>query len=202
MRENFLKNRPGANRIRPEFLTAILTPPRREGNEKSPTNSPPPTRRDSHLSFFVIDFSDRLPQPDSPVPAIAEYRNRSCGRVAEGDGLLNRCTALKPYRGFESLRLRLKRSPSRSDKFILDSNKVRSPRASELLLRRSPIPDSAASGGGNPSGSASAEPVAERQVYPGFEQGSVASRQRASHNAKPRSQQRRLRRRQSLQLRC
>jgi hypothetical protein len=26
--------------------------------------------------------------------------------VAEGDGLLNRCTALKPYRGFESLRLR------------------------------------------------------------------------------------------------
>ena len=26
--------------------------------------------------------------------------------MAEGDGLLNRCTALKPYRGFESLRLR------------------------------------------------------------------------------------------------
>ena len=26
--------------------------------------------------------------------------------MAEGDGLLNRYTALKPYRGFESLRLR------------------------------------------------------------------------------------------------
>jgi hypothetical protein len=26
--------------------------------------------------------------------------------VAEGDGLLNRCTTLKSYRGFESLRLR------------------------------------------------------------------------------------------------
>ena len=31
---------------------------------------------------------------------------RSCGREAEGGGLLNRYTALKPYRGFESLRLR------------------------------------------------------------------------------------------------
>ena len=28
------------------------------------------------------------------------------GRVAEGGGLLNRYRALKPYRGFESLRLR------------------------------------------------------------------------------------------------
>ena len=26
--------------------------------------------------------------------------------MAEGDGLLNRCTDLNPYRGFESLRLR------------------------------------------------------------------------------------------------
>src|SRR6185369_10326427 len=31
---------------------------------------------------------------------------RSCGREAEGGGLLNRYTVLKPYRGFESLRLR------------------------------------------------------------------------------------------------
>ncbi len=31
---------------------------------------------------------------------------RSCGREAEGGGLLNRYTAEKPYRGFESLRLR------------------------------------------------------------------------------------------------
>jgi hypothetical protein len=31
---------------------------------------------------------------------------RSCGRVAEGGGLLNRYRVVKPYRGFESLRLR------------------------------------------------------------------------------------------------
>ena len=31
---------------------------------------------------------------------------RSCGREAEGGGLLNRCRVVKPYRGFESLRLR------------------------------------------------------------------------------------------------
>lgn len=30
----------------------------------------------------------------------------SCGRVAEGGGLLNRYRVVKPYRGFESLRLR------------------------------------------------------------------------------------------------
>jgi hypothetical protein len=35
------------------------------------------------------------------------YRpDRSCGRVAEGGGLLNRYRVVKPYRGFESLRLR------------------------------------------------------------------------------------------------
>ena len=35
------------------------------------------------------------------------YRpQRSCGRVAEGGGLLNRYRVVKPYRGFESLRLR------------------------------------------------------------------------------------------------
>jgi hypothetical protein len=31
---------------------------------------------------------------------------RSCGRVAEGGGLLNRYRLVKAYRGFESLRLR------------------------------------------------------------------------------------------------
>src|SRR3984957_7456117 len=37
------------------------------------------------------------------------YRpDRSCGRVAEGGGLLNRYRVVKPYRGFESLRLRQK----------------------------------------------------------------------------------------------
>jgi hypothetical protein len=32
--------------------------------------------------------------------------HRRCGRVAEGGGLLNRYRVVKPYRGFESLRLR------------------------------------------------------------------------------------------------
>jgi hypothetical protein len=35
-------------------------------------------------------------------------RRWSCGRVAEGGGLLNRYRVVKPYRGFESLRLRQK----------------------------------------------------------------------------------------------
>ena len=40
-------------------------------------------------------------------PLRRAYRaQRSCGRVAEGGGLLNRYRVVKPYRGFESLRLR------------------------------------------------------------------------------------------------
>src|SRR5476651_409125 len=40
-------------------------------------------------------------------PSRRAYRpQRSCGRVAEGGGLLNRYRVVKPYRGFESLRLR------------------------------------------------------------------------------------------------
>src|SRR4051812_29215331 len=36
----------------------------------------------------------------------AEVLEWSCGREAEGGGLLNRYRVVKPYRGFESLRLR------------------------------------------------------------------------------------------------
>jgi hypothetical protein len=39
-----------------------------------------------------------------PCRAYPPYRR--CGRVAEGGGLLNRYRVAKPYRGFESLRLR------------------------------------------------------------------------------------------------
>jgi hypothetical protein len=39
-----------------------------------------------------------------PCRAYRPYRR--CGRVAEGGGLLNRYRVVKPYRGFESLRLR------------------------------------------------------------------------------------------------
>ena len=37
---------------------------------------------------------------------VAERAQRRCGREAEGGGLLNRYRVVKPYRGFESLRLR------------------------------------------------------------------------------------------------
>ena len=41
------------------------------------------------------------------LPPRRAYRPyRRCGRVAEGGGLLNRYRVVKPYRGFESLRLR------------------------------------------------------------------------------------------------
>ena len=40
------------------------------------------------------------------LPRQAYPRSRSCGRVAEGGGLLNRYRLVKAYRGFESLRLR------------------------------------------------------------------------------------------------
>jgi hypothetical protein len=39
---------------------------------------------------------------------------RSCGRVAEGGGLLNRYRLVKAYRGFESLRLRQSRTELRT----------------------------------------------------------------------------------------
>jgi hypothetical protein len=40
-------------------------------------------------------------------PRVGHMRDiRRCGRVAEGGGLLNRYRVVKPYRGFESLRLR------------------------------------------------------------------------------------------------
>ena len=42
--------------------------------------------------------------------------------MAEGDGLLNRCTALKPYRGFESLRLRVSGICREATKAFPDSN--------------------------------------------------------------------------------
>jgi hypothetical protein len=46
-------------------------------------------------------------------PSRQAYPRRwSCGRVAEGGGLLNRYRVVKPYRGFESLRLRQEYRPS------------------------------------------------------------------------------------------
>src|SRR6266568_4850595 len=48
-----------------------------------------------------------------------EFSLRSCGREAEGGGLLNRYRVVKPYRGFESLRLRhhISQCPDIADAF-------------------------------------------------------------------------------------
>jgi hypothetical protein len=52
------------------------------------------------------DFGSRASAACGTPPRRAYPPQRSCGRVAEGGGLLNRYRVVKPYRGFESLRLR------------------------------------------------------------------------------------------------
>ena len=66
--------------------------------------------------------------------------------MAEGDGLLNRCTALKPYRGFESLRLRFCGARREATELLgFEQGSVASrPRQ---LFWRSLVIDSAAAGG-------------------------------------------------------
>ena len=49
----------------------------------------------------------RIP-PSPPETRRKEYKTWRGGRVVEGDGLLNRYTDVRPYRGFESLSLRQK----------------------------------------------------------------------------------------------
>src|SRR5208337_3771381 len=46
------------------------------------------------------------PRGSPRLRAAAESASRRRGREAEGGGLLNRYRVVKPYRGFESLRLR------------------------------------------------------------------------------------------------
>src|SRR3954470_21064917 len=64
-------------------------------------------------AFFFIEGSpaNEICQPETRAcgwsPRRAYPAFRSCGRVAEGGGLLNRYRVVKPYRGFESLRLRM-----------------------------------------------------------------------------------------------
>src|SRR6267378_4537364 len=55
---------------------------------------------------MAYEFSSRESAACGSRPRRAYPPLRSCGRVAEGGGLLNRYRVVKPYRGFESLRLR------------------------------------------------------------------------------------------------
>jgi hypothetical protein len=59
--------------------------------------------------------------------------------VAEGDGLLNRCTTLKSYRGFESLRLRSFRHWLASSCEMICSESERSERFFRCFSRGSEI---------------------------------------------------------------
>src|SRR5438552_3094822 len=57
-----------------------------------------------HNRFVNIKSGQSAACGSPPRRAYRPYRR--CGRVAEGGGLLNRYRVVKPYRGFESLRLR------------------------------------------------------------------------------------------------
>ncbi len=61
-----------------------------------------------HNRFVNIKSGQSAACGSPPRRAYRPYRR--CGRVAEGGGLLNRYRVVKPYRGFESLRLRHHRS--------------------------------------------------------------------------------------------
>ena len=90
--------------------------------EECRKRAPPPrtsacrqnTRPSRLFGGFEALFSGQPESPKSaacgspPRRAYRPYRRR--GRVAEGGGLLNRYRVVKPYRGFESLRLRQKLS--------------------------------------------------------------------------------------------
>ena len=66
-------------------------------------------------------------------------RQRSCGRVAEGGGLLNRYRVVKPYRGFESLRLRHSASPSELRRIGIASRQSRKPSEAPYSRRSSSV---------------------------------------------------------------
>ena len=59
-----------------------------------------------------LEVAGKVGQERAPS-LISAGTKRSCGREAEGGGLLNRYRVVKPYRGFESLRLRQFTFPAR-----------------------------------------------------------------------------------------
>ena len=62
--------------------------------------------RESPSYEMALEFSGLKSAACGSPPRRAYRPDRRCGRVAEGGGLLNRYRVVKPYRGFESLRLR------------------------------------------------------------------------------------------------
>ena len=79
------------------FWVDVAQIARHHGSRANADVMPGPNRAD--LGAFKLQLAAR-PRVGHIGP------QRSCGRVAEGGGLLNRYRVVKPYRGFESLRLR------------------------------------------------------------------------------------------------
>ena len=67
-----------------------------------------PSTRPCRLARVAIGWQCSASVLPGTHPKSLKIQVRSCGRVAEGGGLLNRYRVVKPYRGFESLRLRQK----------------------------------------------------------------------------------------------
>jgi hypothetical protein len=82
--------------------------PRRPGCQRPQTTEGKGLPRATQSGrIFIIRIFVRLQSAACGSPRRRAYRpHRRCGRVAEGGGLLNRYRVVKPYRGFESLRLR------------------------------------------------------------------------------------------------
>jgi hypothetical protein len=68
--------------------------------------------RESRSYEMALEFSGLKSAACGSPPRRAYRPDRRCGRVAEGGGLLNRYRVVKPYRGFESLRLRQCMAPT------------------------------------------------------------------------------------------
>jgi hypothetical protein len=69
------------------------------------------TRNREQIGPAPLYLSEACTPGQNPVKGPETFgmvgrKGGSCGREAEGGGLLNRYTVEKPYRGFESLRLR------------------------------------------------------------------------------------------------
>jgi hypothetical protein len=89
---------------------APIATPADQSSGAEVAGSAPKARFESSIrapeSINGSDFGSEASAACGTPPRRAYRPQRSCGRVAEGGGLLNRYRVVKPYRGFESLRLR------------------------------------------------------------------------------------------------